>query len=235
VSTLCALCLVFRKLTAEHLLFDPCSFSSTKMSADGFRAFTPPRAPSLLVYGDCPRTPSPRVGVFRASTPGLRQAAQPKKSNLLRLLEIGGNNLVALEAALQADPCAAVLPLKRGQPVLIAAMSSRCSPAVLRLLLRYGAQHEQTDMHGRGALDALLAMRVFPPRQRQASLHVNYAISLLAFGAQPTEAVAVGDGNEACRACVRSYADAMASVLIRQWMQDADKDFLSIVAAFLHA
>ena len=203
------------------------------MSAHGFRAFTPPRAPALQVDG--PRTPSPRVGVFRASTPGARQAAQPEKSNLCRLLRMGGNNLVALEAALQADSCGAVLPLDGGQPVLIAAMKSRCPPAAIRLLLRYGAQHEQTDVHGRGALGALLAMPVLRGDEGQAALHVNYAISLLAFGVVPTEADAVGDGNEACHACVRTYADAMASVVIRRCvMQDADKDFLSIVAAFLH-
>jgi len=148
---------------------------------------------------------------------------------------MGGNDLEALEAVLQADPSAAVLPLDRGHPVLIAAMTWRCSAAALRMLLRYGAQPEQVDSNGRASLDALLAIDVPPAYHAQAVLHVQYAISLLAFGAQATEAATVGEGNEACQACVRTYQDALASAVMRQWMRDADKDFLSIVAAFVHA
>ena len=162
-------------------------------------------------------------------------------SSIAKLLRSGGNNLGALETHLQEDLCAAILLLDGGQPVLIAAMHWKCSVPVIRLLLEHGAQPEQVDRYGRNALEALVAMDVpldyrtheGNPSPVVASLHVRYAITLLAFGARPLQPIAVGYGNELCQACVCTYADVQAVAIIRQWMQHAEKDFLSIVATFL--
>ena len=167
------------------------------------------------------------------------------------MLRNPSQNLQALQRVLRDDPFAAILPLKGGTPVLTAAMHRKCSAATLRMLLEHGAQPAQVDCHGRTALDALLAMTVpdtlrgrfqvlqdtpARPCPVVTRLHVQYAILLLSFGAPASPNGEVGYGNEICAVCARSYGDAMAAAVLRQWMQqEANKDFLSIVADFLHA
>ena len=173
-----------------------------------------------------------------ARTPG----APRSDSNLARVLRTSPNDMQALERVLQDDPSSAVLPLN-GKPVLVFAMSRQCSLATLRVLLDYGAQLKQET------LDALLAMTVpdafegnfqiykhAQPRSCPVStrLHVRYAIFLLNLGVRASPHAQVGYGNEACAHCARSYIDATAAAVLRRLTQDADKDFWSIVADFVH-
>ena len=154
-----------------------------------------------------------------------------------------------------SDPAAAVLPLDDGQSVLIFAMRHKCSLEVLRMLLAHGAQTEQVDAQGRNALSALAAMSLpfadgtlppmpsggpsgnvggFRPCATLSQLHVSYAVELLSAGVQPV-VEEVGQGNEACAACIREYNDALAAVVIRRWMRgDGAMEWLRLVADFVH-
>ena len=45
----------------------------------------------------------------------------------------------------------------------------------------------------------------------------------------------VGEGSEACAACIREYKDALASVVIRRWMGgDGAGDWWRLVAEYIY-
>ena len=146
-----------------------------------------------------------------------------------------------------SDPTAAILPLDNGQPVLIYAMRHKSSLEVLRMLLAHGAQPEQVDPQGRNSLSALSAMSLpftdgglfadaggYRPCAKLSRLHVSYAVELLNAGVQPV-VEDVGNGNEACAACIREYKDALASVVIRRWIGGVGTmDWLRLVADYLY-
>ena len=203
----------------------PASRSQSKGSKA--RSRTPPRGVARPLI---PRTP-PMGGRKASTTPaGIRVAAHDASAALRRFLESEHQSIAVLRKLLISDPAAAILPLNDGQSVLIYAMRRKCSLDVLRTLLAHGAQPEQVDSQGRNSLSALTAMhlpfaddelppvpsnvRITPWSRIVARLHVSYAIELLRAGVQPV-VDDVGEGNEACAACIREYKDALASVVIR--------------------
>ena len=61
-------------------------------------------------------------------------------------------------------------------------------------------------------------------------LHVSYAIELFKAGVLPVASEDIGEGNEACAACIREYKDALAAVVIRRWMRgDGAMEWLCLV------
>jgi len=197
------------------------------------------------------------MGKRKASTspPRIRVAAHDASAALRRFLKSEHQSIDVLRKLLISDPAAAILPLNDGQSVLIFAMRHKCSLEVLRTLLAHGAQPEQVDPQGRNSLSALSAMslpftdgelRMIPygglfvnaggyrPCATLSRLHVSYAVELLKAGVQPV-VEDVGEGNEACAACIREYKDALASVVIRRWIGgDGAMDWLRLVADYLH-
>ena len=61
-----------------------------------------------------------------------------------------------------------------------------------------------------------------------------HRVELINAGAQPLVGD-VGEGNEACAACIREYKDALASVVIRRWSGGAGgMDWLRLVADYIY-
>ena len=200
---------------------------------------------------------SPPMGKRKASTtpPRIRVAAHDASAALKRFLKSEHQSIDVLRKLLISDPAAAILPLNDGQSVLIFAMRRKCSLEVLRTLLAHGAQTEQVDRQGRNSLSALTAMSLpfaddelppmpsegplgnacgFRPCAMLTRLHVSYAIELLRAGVQPV-VDDVGEGNEACAACIREYKDALASVVIRRWVGGVGgMDWLLLVADYMY-
>ena len=228
----------------------PASRSQSKGSKA--RSRTPPRGDARPFI---PRTP-PMGGRKASTTPaGIRVAAHDASAALRRFLESEHQSIAVLRKLLISDPAAAILPLNDGQSVLIYAMRRKCSLEVLRTLLAHGAQPEQVDRQGRNSLSALTAMslpfadgelpplpsggplgnvRGFRPCGTLSRLHVSYAIELLRAGVQPV-VDDVGEGNEACAACIREYKDALASVVIRRWVgRVGDVDWLLLIADYMY-
>ena len=189
------------------------------------------------------------------SPPRIGAAARDASAALRRFLKSSTQSIAALRELLISDPAAAVLPLDDGQPVLIYAMRHQSSVEVLRTLLAHGALPDQVDPRGRNALSALSAMSLpftdgelvmmprgglfvntggYRPCATLSRLHVSYAVELLKAGALPV-VEEVGEGNEACAACIREYKDALAAVVIRRWVgRDGATDWLRMVADYLY-
>ena len=202
-----------------------------------------------------PRTPPMRRSKASTTPPGIGAAAHDASAALRRFLKSTTQSIAVLRELLISDPAAAILPLDGGQTVLNYAMRHKCSLEVIRALLAHGAQTEQVDSQGRNSLSALAAMslpfsdgewRMMPdgllsvnpggnrPCAVLSRLHVSYAIELINAGAQPL-AEDVGEGNEACAACIREYKDALASVVIRRWIGGAGgMDWLRLVADYIY-
>ena len=191
-----------------------------------------------------PRTPK-RERKALTTPPKIGAGAISQK--LGRFLKSSTQSIAVLREVLISDPAAAILPLDDGQPVLIYAMRHKSSLEVIRTLLAHGAQPEQVDPQGRNSLSALSAMSVpftdgglfldaggYRPCVMLSRLHVSYAVELLNAGVQPV-VEDVGEGNEACAACIREYKDALASVVIRRWIGgDGAMDWLHVVADYLY-
>ena len=193
-----------------------------------------------------PRTPK-RERKALTTPPKIGAAAHDASVALGRFLKSSTQSIAVLREVLISDPAAAILPLDDGQPVLIYAMRHKSSLEVIRTLLAHGAQPEQVDPQGRNSLSALSAMSVpftdgvffldaggYRPCVMLSRLHVSYAVELLNAGVQPV-VEEVGEGNEACAACIREYKDALASVVIRRWIGgDGAMDWLHVVADYLY-
>ena len=196
------------------------------------------------------RTAAPR-------TPGVKALARRTSTEMGQFLKRSGESIDALRQLLNSDPTAAILPVDDGRPVLIVAMRHKCSLEVFRMLLAHGAQPDQVDNQGRNALSALQAMSLpftdgrlpqmpdygflgnlggFRPCAVLSRLHVSYAIELFKAGVQPVAEEEIGEGNEACAACIAEYTDALASVIIRRWMSGGGAmAWWSFVADYLHS
>lgn len=195
-------------------------------TGSGLRDLTPPR--SAVVPMALPHTP-PSKTRQRFSTPGRRQAVQ-QETGLEGALRRHPQNFQVVERILRSDPSEAVLPFDGGKPVLIVAMKRRCSAAVLRLLINYGAQVDQLDSEGRNAIDALVAMSVPDavtlfgdaprPCPTVSRLHVQYAIVLLNHGARTSRDGQVGAGNAMCATCARMYGDALIAEIMMKPQTD---------------
>ena len=217
--------------------------SRTQSKGSSARSCTPQRCDARTLF---PRTPQ---SVRRAPTtpPKIGAAAHDGSAALRRFLKSRTQSIAVLMKLLISDPAAAILPLDGGQPVLIYAMRHKCSLEVLRTLLAHGAQPEQVDRQGRNSLSALSAMSLpftdgglfdnaggYRPCAMLSRLHVSYAILLMQAGVQPV-VVEVGEGNDACAACIREYQDALASVVIRQWIGgNGAMDWMGLVADYIH-
>ena len=222
--------------------------SRTQSKGSMARSCTPQRGdarPSI------PRTPRERKA---PTTPPGIGAAHDSSAALRRFLKSSTQSIAVLRTLLISDPAAAILPLDGGQTVLSFAMRHKCSLEVIRTLLAHGAQTEQVDSQGRNSLSALSAMslpftdgelRMMPygrlfdaggyrPCAVLSRLHVSYAVELMKAGVQPV-VEDVGEGNEACAACIREYKDALASVVIRRWIGgDGAMDWLRLVADYIY-
>ena len=219
------------------------SASRTQSKGSTARSCTPQR-------GDAgpftPRTPK-RERKAPTTPPGIGAAAHDASAALGRFLKSPTQSIAVLRELLISDPAAAILPLDDGQPVLIYAMRHKSSLEVLRTLLSHGAQPEQVDPQGRNSLSALSAMSLpftdggvfayaggYRPCAMLSRLHVSYAVELLNAGVQPV-VEDVGNGNEACAACIREYKDALASVVIRRWIGGVGAmDWFHLVADYLY-
>jgi hypothetical protein len=74
----------------------------------------------------------------------------------------------------------------------------------------------------------------YRPCATLSRLHVSYAVELMKAGVQPV-VEDVGEGNESCAACIREYKDALASVVIRQWIGgDGVMDWWRLVADYIY-
>ena len=214
------------------------------------RARTPQRGDARPFI---PRTPS-RVRKAPTTPPRIGVAAHDASAALRRFLKSPTQSIAVLRKLLISDPAAAILPLDDGQPVLISAMRHKSSLEVLRTLLAHGALPEQVDPQGRNSLSALSAMSLpftdcelpmmppaglfvagsYRPCAVLSRLHVSYAVELLKAGVQPV-VEDVGEGNEACAACIREYKDALASVVIRRWIGgDGAMDWWRLVADYIY-
>ena len=163
-------------------------------------------------------TPPPaRRSASRApQSPGKRHAPQREPIGLLEdTLRRTPGHLAAVAQAIDADPSAISLPASGTIPILSVAMSLRCPPSCLRLLIAHGAQMQQLSGKGLTPLASLLASTATTPAVR--ALQVRYAIVLLGNGAVAPEVMAVGEGNEPCARCVLGYSDALAADTVRRW------------------
>ena len=228
-------------MSLQGQLESPASRTQSKDSMA--RSRTPQRGDARL---SIPRTPQRRRKP-PTTPPGIGAAAHDASAALRRFLKRPTQSIAVLRKILISDPAAAILPLDDGQPVLIYAMRHKCSLEVLRTLLAHGAQPEQVDPQGRNSLSALLAMSLpftdggffdnaggYRPCAMLSRLHVSYAILLMQAGVQPV-VVEVGEGNDACAACIREYQDVLASVVIRQWIGgNGAMDWMGLVADYIH-
>ena len=219
------------------------SASRTQSKGSTARSCTPQRGDARPFI---PRTPK-SVRTAPTTPPGRGAAAHDASAALSRFLKSPHQSIAVLRKLLISDPAAAILPLDGGQPVLIYAMRHKSSVEVLCTLLAHGAQPEQVDPQGRNSLSALSAMSLpftdggfvynaggYRPCGMLSRLHVSYAVALMNAGVQPV-VDEVGEGNEACAACIREYKDALASVVIRRWVGgDGAMDWLRLVADYLH-
>ena len=225
--------------------------SRTQSKGSMARSCTPQRGDARLFI---PRTPK-RGRKAPTTPPGIGAAAHDASAALRRFLKSTTQSIAVLRELLISDPAAAILPFGDGQPVIIYAMRHKVSLEVLRTLLVHGAQPEQVDPQGRNSLSALAAMSVdftdgelrmmphgplfanagcYRPCAMLSRLHVSYAVELLQAGVQPV-VEDVGEGNEACAACIREYKDALVSVVIRRWIGgDGSRDWLRLVAAYIY-
>ena len=199
------------------------------------------------------RTPKKRC-MSPTTPPRIRVAAHDASAALRRFLKSSTQSIDVLRKLLTSDPAAAILPLDDGQPVLIYAMRHKSSLEVLRTLLAHGALPEQVDSQGRNSLSALSAMSLpftdcelpmmppggllvaggYKPCAVISRLHVSYAVELLKAGVQPV-VDDVGQGNEACAACIREYKDALSSVVIRRWIGGVGAmDWWRLVADYIY-
>ena len=223
--------------------------SQTQSKGSMARSCTPQRGDSR------PSTPrTPRERKVPTTPPGIGAAAHDSSAALRRFLKSSTQSIAVLRTLLISDPAAAILPFGDGQPVIIYAMRHKVSLEVLRTLLVHGAQPEQVDPQGRNSLSALAAMSVdftdgelrmmpygrlsiaggYRPCAVLSRLHVSYAVELMKAGVQPV-VEDVGEGNEACAACIREYKDALVSVVIRRWIGgDGSRDWLRLVAAYIY-
>ena len=224
--------------------------SQTQSKGSMARSCTPQRGdarPSI------PGTPKKRR-MSPTTPPRIRAATHDASAALRRFLKGSTQSIDVLKKLLISDPAAAILPLDDGQPVLIYAMRHKSSLEVLRTLLAHGALPEQVDSQGRNSLSALSAMSLpftdcelpmmppvgllvaggYKPCAVISRLHVSYAVELLKAGVQPV-VEDVGQGNEACAACIREYKDALASVVIRRWIGGGGaKDWWRLVADYIY-
>ena len=143
----------------------------------------------------------------------------------------------ALLALLQRDPGAALLPGERGRPPLHSALECFCTPAMLALLLRFGADAGQLDARGATVLEKALALPSAPTRFSAQGLEpprcVGLGIVLLNHGAVlPLSGAKVHASNDAGLRYLRAHSDAVLADVIRRAFHGEPHG--PLIANFLH-